>query len=280
MKATEQSFRRPEAQRLADQGVPSQPAPSRRLPSAPRERKPALAALAVLLIVGGALLTAYLVLQMGNRVPVLKLARDVPAGQKFQQGDFVEVDVPKDMDVQYIPAGQIDLAQQKYARFGIPAGTLLTEALTMDSPEGLVAGKAVVGLSLKAGQVPAMINAGQRVQVIYVSGDEGTAGTGKVLADRALVQSVTSPESGNVLVDVVIDKAAAANVSAAASAGRITLAYLPGGTGSQGQPAVTPTPQPSDSSTEDPIEPTTKPSKEPTKQSTKPTASPSATESG
>ncbi|MEV0581795.1 SAF domain-containing protein [Nonomuraea sp. NPDC050310] len=255
MKATEQSFRRPEAQRLADQGPSSQPVQSRRLPSAPRERKPALAALAVLLIVGGALLTAYLVIIMGDRVPVLKTARDVPAGQRFVAEDFVEVSVPSDMEVAYIPADQLDIAIQKYAKVGLTTGTLLTEAMTADAQEGLVAGKAVVGLALKAGQYPAMLNPGQRVQVIFVSGEEGSAEAGRVLADRALVQSAeTSVDGGGARVDIVIDKAVAADISAAASAGRVALAYLPGGKPGDAATPVTPTPQASTPVTPSPKE--------------------------
>ncbi|MGH3317395.1 MAG: hypothetical protein ACRDO0_14745, partial [Nocardioidaceae bacterium] len=46
-----------------------------RLPSPPRRRRPALAALAVLLIVGGATLAALLALRLDQRVPVM-MARD------------------------------------------------------------------------------------------------------------------------------------------------------------------------------------------------------------
>ena len=52
---------------------PTSPA-GRRLPSAPRERKPALAALAVLLIVGCALGTGLLVVQSGKRVAAIEVS--------------------------------------------------------------------------------------------------------------------------------------------------------------------------------------------------------------
>ncbi|WP_084963675.1 SAF domain-containing protein [Thermoactinospora rubra] len=282
MKVTEQSsFRRSEAQRLADQGPVPPAASGRRLPSAPRERKPALAALAVLLIVGGALLTAFLVIQMGNRVPALMVVRTVPAGQKIVRADLQEVQVPAETEFDYIPAQQLDIALSKYAKVELVPGALLTADMTADAPEALVAGKAVVGLSLKAGQVPGMLAAGQRVQVIYVSGEEGTVGTGKVLADRATVQSVRESEGGTTLVDIVIDKAAAANVSAAASGGRVALAYLPGAKGGEASaPAITPTPQPTPTDGT-PVKPTKKPTAKPTNQPTnQPTGTASPTEGG
>src|SRR5688500_13092246 len=57
-----------------------------RLPAAPRERKPALAALAVLLILGGALTSAYLVMASGQRVAAIRIAQPVAAGQRIPLG--------------------------------------------------------------------------------------------------------------------------------------------------------------------------------------------------
>ena len=64
-------------------GRSSMPAPSmsgERLPTPPRERKPALAALAVLLILVGALGATMLVLRAGDRIEVVKVTKAIPAG--------------------------------------------------------------------------------------------------------------------------------------------------------------------------------------------------------
>ena len=53
--------------------APTAPA-ARRLPAPARERKPALAALAVLLILGGALGAGFLVLQSGKRVAAIEIS--------------------------------------------------------------------------------------------------------------------------------------------------------------------------------------------------------------
>ena len=58
-------------------------AAGQRLPVPRRERKPAMAALAVLLIVGGALVSAYLVMASSQRVPVISVAQPVAAGQQI-----------------------------------------------------------------------------------------------------------------------------------------------------------------------------------------------------
>lgn len=277
MRVTEQSsFRGSEAQRLADQSPNQAPRSSRKLPSAPRERKPALAAIAVLLIVGGALLAAFLVLKMGNRVSAIKIIAPVGAGQLIPSTAMEEVQVPADSEVPYVGYEFAQEATTRYAKVDLVPGTLLNKDMTTDSSNALTPGKAVVGLSLKAGQVPVLLKAGQRVQVIYVPGDDGAVTAGKVLAERAVVDSVAgagTSGSGTMMVDIVIDKGAAATISAYASAGRIALAYLPG-VKDGAAPAPTASPSPTETA---PVEPTTVPSGKASKKST---PTPTATQGG
>lgn len=277
MAVTEQSsFRGPESQRLADQGPSQASRGSRKLPAAPRERKPALAAVAVLLIVGGALLTGLVVLQMGNRVSAIMVKTPIGAGQPIKVEQLQEVQVPKDSEMPYGLWSEVNLAAGRFAKVDLLPGTLLHVDMTTEASNALAPGKAVVGLSLKAGQAPAMLSPGQRVQVIYVPGDDSGVSPGKVLADRAVVESVTSGAasgSGATMVDIVIDKGSAATISAFASGGRIALAYLPGGKDGQ-QPAASPSATPETTETT-PVEPSTVPT-----DSKKPSSTPSATQGG
>lgn len=57
-----------------------------RLPSPPRERKPALAALAVLLILVGALGATLMVMRAGDKVSVVEVVAPVAAGNKIPEG--------------------------------------------------------------------------------------------------------------------------------------------------------------------------------------------------
>src|SRR6266849_3057112 len=70
---------------IDQQGAWSEPtAPAgRRVPRAPRERKPVLAALAVLLILGGALGAGLLVIQGSKRVAAIEISQPVGAGQRI-----------------------------------------------------------------------------------------------------------------------------------------------------------------------------------------------------
>src|SRR5918996_250106 len=72
---------------------------SRKLPVPPRERKPALAALAVLLILGGALATTLLVLNSGDRVSAIRVTQQIGAGQKFTTQALEEVKIAAESGV-------------------------------------------------------------------------------------------------------------------------------------------------------------------------------------
>ena len=72
----------------------------RRLPSPQRERKPALAALALLLIIGGALGAGFLVIQSGQRVAAIVVTQPVAAGAKIPASALQRAEVSVDSGVQ------------------------------------------------------------------------------------------------------------------------------------------------------------------------------------
>ncbi|GAA3831339.1 hypothetical protein GCM10022226_60510 [Sphaerisporangium flaviroseum] len=253
MRVTEQTpFRGPEAQRLADQ-VPSPGSPTgRKLPVAPRERRPALAALAILLIIGGALITTVLFIQSGDRVSAIAIGARVGAGQPIPVQALKEVQIAV-TDVQYIPWSARTEVAQHFAAVDLVPGTLLNDEMVAVASSELRPGKAVVGLSLKAGQVPAGLRKGDRVQVIFVPGEDGTDSGGKVLSARALVNYVGGGQSGTgtgaTTVSVIVDTEDTATIVAFASAGKIGLAYLPG---LSADAATRPTAEPSAGQTDEP----------------------------
>src|SRR5262249_33505157 len=67
------------------------PAPAARgLPVPVRERRPALAWLAVLLILGGALATALLIIRADQRVSAILVTKPIGAGRPFEPGSIRE----------------------------------------------------------------------------------------------------------------------------------------------------------------------------------------------
>ncbi len=217
-----------------------------RLPVAPRERKPALAALAVLLILAGALGATVLVLRAGNKIEAIKITQRVSAGQAIPASAIAEVDVADGTGLDYVKWVQRDaLGSYRAATDLLPNTPLVGEMLTHSA--ALPSGQVVVGLSLKDGQYPQSIQAGDHVAAYQVStdgsGGNSTSGTGKsgafgnnLLTADAKVQSADQPTgdsvgSGDLPVTLVVSQSDAAALTQAASAGEVALVIVPAGAG-------------------------------------------------
>ncbi|MFC4531455.1 hypothetical protein [Sphaerisporangium dianthi] len=215
------------AERPGSPGALSGPA-SRKLPVPPRERKPALAALALLLVLGGALGTTLLVMRSGDRVSAIQISRQIGPGQPIVTDAMTEVQIA-DTGVAYVPWIHRDEVATTFARVTLLPGTLLTEPMTSRTSEQVGPGKVTVGLALKAGQVPLGLRAGDRVQVVYVPGSGRGTAQGKVLAPSALVESVGDGEGGSSgLVSVIVDATVSPTIAMYSSSGEIALGKLAG----------------------------------------------------
>ncbi|MFI6519973.1 hypothetical protein ACIBF1_30770 [Spirillospora sp. NPDC050679] len=207
-----------------------------RLPVAPRERKPALAALAVLLILGGALTSAYLVMASGQRVSAIAIAQPVAAGQKIPESALKEVPIGN-TGVQYLDWSNRKGVTSLYATVPLVPDTLLTNRMLSSGNEA-TKGRVVVGLALKPGQFPAGrdLTVGKRVGLYAVGGGNGGPKAGTVLSGEAIVVGLTRGGSGDRLrgdqtaMDVAVPPAEAALLTQAASAGAVAVALLPDGT--------------------------------------------------
>ena len=159
------------------------------MPSAPRERKPALAALAVLLVALGAVAAGYLVINAGHRVGAVEITQQVGQGQRIPASAIKEVEIASNSGINYVAWQYANRVAGVYAAVQIPAGTLLTSAMTT-ATNNLAAGKVQVGLSLKPGQAPANLLIGQSVEAFGV----GT-GSGCGAAAAAAVRAVPAAET-------------------------------------------------------------------------------------
>jgi hypothetical protein len=184
--------------RGSDAGTWSEPtAPSgRRLPSAPRERKPALAALAVVLIVGGALVAALLVIQSGHTTGAIEITQTVGQGQQLSPSAMQEVQVTSGIGIQYVPWDQASQVARYYAANTIPSGTLLTPQMTVASND-LATGLTQLGLAVKDGQLPDGLQVGDHIDIYAVSDSTGVCPrpSGFLLTSNAVVLSIQRPSS-------------------------------------------------------------------------------------
>ncbi|MER6528379.1 hypothetical protein [Streptomyces sp. NPDC001508] len=224
--------------------APAQPSVGDRLPTPPRERKPALAALAVLLILLGALGATTLVLRAGDRIEVVKVTQEIPAGESVTDSNVTSVMVAEDSGIHYVPWAQVDGLKKLKAKSTIPAGVVAVGEM-FAAQSGLESGKATVGLSLKAGQYPAGLKIGDVVAAYRVGGNGGSSGGGSsgsssadssssVIVEQARVSYVPGKKSDdfvsstNLAVTLTVDGDKAAALAQAASNGEVALVRVPG----------------------------------------------------
>ncbi|MET9577182.1 hypothetical protein ABZY30_16775 [Streptomyces massasporeus] len=224
--------------------APAQPSVGDRLPTPPRERKPALAALAVLLILVGALGVTMLVLQVGNRVEVVKVTKEIQAGESVGN-NVTSVMVAADDSINYVKWDQLAALKTLKAKSTIYSDTVVMGQM-FAKKASLPAGKASVGLALKEGTYPADLKAGDLVSAYRVSstgsgsnssdsnsGSSGTSSSGGALVDNARVNTIAADDdatvsTGNLSITVLVDQADAAALASAAAANQVAVVHVPG----------------------------------------------------
>jgi hypothetical protein len=191
--------------------------------------------LAVLLIAGGALGAGYLVTQNAKRVAAIEITQQLSAGQRIPLSAMQQVDIAANSGVNYVPWSEAGQVAQFYAGNAIPAGTLLNGAMVVRA-SGLTAGRDVVGLALKDGQLPGDLQIGDHVDIYDVSGSTDTCpGTsGSTLSANAVVLAINTPpansgSSASADVVVALTPSSAGAVACNASNGVVGLAVLPAG---------------------------------------------------
>lgn len=223
--------------------APAQPSVGDRLPTPPRERKPALAALAVLLILVGALGATMLVLQAGDRIEVVKVTDEIPAGGSVTDSNVTSVMVAEDSSVHYIKWSLLDDLKKLKAVNTIPAGAVAVGEMFGDKVAASD-GKTLVGLSLKAGQFPSGIKVGDTVAAYRVteggsssSGNSSAStsgGSNSLLAAKAVVTATPGAKSDDDLVGstnsaytLAVGSDEAAALAQAAANNEVVLVLVP-----------------------------------------------------
>jgi SAF domain len=216
------------------------PAPtSARLPGPTRERRPALVALGLVLVVAGSLGSALVVHRSGDRVDVLVARRDIAPGQRITAADLGTARVAAD-GAAVVPAAAAGNFVGTRATTRVPADTLLNRAMFL-SGDTVPAGAAVVGVVLGAEQRPTDdLAAGDVVRAFLVAPDGSATVSGQpagtVLLDAARVVAAGGPGAGpgvagevatdSGTVSLLVPTGDAAQVVAAAAAGQVALVRL------------------------------------------------------
>ncbi|SFP62674.1 SAF domain-containing protein [Geodermatophilus dictyosporus] len=208
----------------------SSPAPM--LPPPRRRRRPALLALAVAMVVLGALGAAYLATSLGRTTPVIAVAREVPWGQQITAADLVEARVSAHPALDPIPYGDRDQVIGMVAATTLTRGSLLTRAALTAQPLP-PPGQQLVGVGVSAVQLPTTsLRPGDDVLLVPVTGSgaagaPGTAGTSGPV-EATVVRSGPPGTDGLRVVDVLVDAADGPDVAARAAAGLVAIVVVAG----------------------------------------------------
>lgn len=168
---------------------------------------------------------AVLYSNVGNRVAVLAVAREVRAGAVLAPADIVEVRISADSALHPVAAGDRRSVVGQVAGVDLVPGTLLTRR-HLATGSGIEPGRAVVGLALKAGQFPAELRVGDQVLVVLTappaaSGDESEVTT--ISGARVSSMTPTKDTSQPTVVSLEVGTKDASAIAATAASGRVSL---------------------------------------------------------
>ncbi|WP_433229251.1 SAF domain-containing protein [Actinomadura formosensis] len=196
-----------------------------------RQRRPGWIASGVMLLVFAMAANVYLFRSAGERMPVVRVARDVPVGHSIVQADLDVVRVATDSPGATIPQRQLREVIGQRAAVGLRKGTFLaaSQLTAQQSPQR---GQALVTVPLKAGAVPSGLAPGWHVRVVFASGEQSAdAGSVRsrvqvgVLRDvTGVVDQVERPDAeGAVAVSLLVADSDSSTVARQAAAGSVVL---------------------------------------------------------
>jgi hypothetical protein len=167
-----------------------------------RERKPALAALALLLIAVGVLASVYLQMQAGNRVGVIELTNQVQQGQQVTGSDITEIMVAQDSTINYVTWSERGLLGKYTAQTTLVRGTILIGPMLTTSPTAN-GNTSTIAVSLRSGQYPPTVNQGSSVNAYYVGPAQGLPATAAGTTSVTTTSAATNTDVTSLLSSAV-----------------------------------------------------------------------------
>ncbi|MFC7243838.1 SAF domain-containing protein [Catellatospora aurea] len=212
-------------------------APARALPAAPipvprtapRRRSVAQGALAVLLIIVGALTAAYVAQRIGSTQDYLAMARPVGKGALIAREDLVVVRVNQAVGLRPILAANAARVIGKRAVMALVPGTLLTLDQVTETPVP-APGHQLIGIALGEDKMPSAsrLSVGAQVLLVVVPERGGGSNDGPDLVPprtvtATIVQLAAGARSGQWVINVEVATVDAPSVAALAAGDRIVL---------------------------------------------------------
>jgi Flp pilus assembly protein CpaB len=202
-----------------------------RLPVARRSRRPALAALALLLVLAGALGSALVAYRSGSRVDVLVASHDIPVGKQISASDLHVARVAADSG-NVVEAQYLSRFVGSFATGRIPQGTLVN-ARMFKVGDVIPAGAQLVGMVLDTSRrTTQRPQEGDVVRIYYVSqaGGQpvGNVAPGDTIVRAARVMQVgRGSGSDGTSVTVLVKDNVAGLLAEFAASGSLAVSVLP-----------------------------------------------------
>ncbi len=200
------------------------------LPPPRRRRRPALLALALAMVVLGALGAAYLVSSLARTTSVIAVARPVAWGQSITAADLAEARVPTDPALSPIPYADRDQVIGRTAAADLLPGALLTRDAVTDQQLPLP-GQQLVGIGVSAVQLPGTpLRPGDKVLLVPLA-DAGAPvplAAPPAAVEATVLRAGEPGTDGLRVVDVLVDASDGPGVAARGAAGRIAIVVVAG----------------------------------------------------
>lgn len=215
----------------AGNGAVPAPAPALAVGRLPRQRRPAVVALAAALAGAGILANVAIYGHLNHQETVLAVAQPVAPGAVITAQDITTASVEAGATVRVIPARQQGQVTGLIAATALRPGMLLAPAdVTTTSPPS--PGESLVAVAVHPSAVPASgLYPGDKVSLVPtpgIPGAPGSAASGSPAMNgpvAAVVEaaSLVPDQDGLDVVDVLVPAADSTNVAAQASTGQLAI---------------------------------------------------------
>jgi SAF domain len=222
---------RPGERQAANGALPAPVAPALAPGRLPRQRRPAIVALAIAVIGAATLANVAIYVHVNHKESVLAVVQPVAPGAVITAQDITTTSVEAGPAVRVIPARQLGQVTGLIAATALRPGMLLAPAdVTTTSPPN--PGEALVAVAVHPSAVPASgLGPGDRVNLIPtpgIPGAPGTAASGSASMNGpvpGVVEAVNlvPDQDGLDVVDVLLPSSDAANVADQASTGQLAI---------------------------------------------------------
>lgn len=190
-------------------------------------RRPFAIAIGVLIVVLGALITAFIVASAQDTVQVVAVRADVNRGDIIDAADLMTVALRPDPALRTVPADQLATLIGKRAATDLHAGGLVAPSSVTEQviPP---AGQTVVGIPLEVGQLPGWtLKNGDKVRIISTprAQDDLPSAKAPKLSVDVVVLAVHAPldQSTVTVVDVLVPSDEAEQLGVLAATRRVAL---------------------------------------------------------